>query len=85
MARHLLLFLTLVFWKTSNADPHSKEVIRAMDKIISKHISWNDWDEWNALMQKVSKIQIFKNTYLSISTQTLFIFLIDVYSFSWQI
>ena len=84
MARHLLLFLTLVFWKTSNADPHSKEVIRAMDKIISKHISWNDWDEWNALMQKVSKIQIFKNTYLSISTQTLFIFLIDVYSFSWQ-
>ena len=66
MARHLLLFLTLVFWKTSNADPHSKEVIRAMDKIISKHISWNDWDEWNALMQKVSKIQaqIFKDTYL---------------------
>ena len=57
MARHLLLFLTLVFWKTSNADPHSKEVIRAMDKIISKHISWNDWDEWNALMQKVSKIK----------------------------
>ena len=58
MARHLLLILTLVSWKTSNADPNSKKVIRAMDKIISNHISWNDWDKWNQLMQKVTVIQV---------------------------
>ena len=82
MARHLQLFLILVYWKTSNADPHSKEVIRAMDKIISKHISWNDWDKWNELMQKVAKkLQIFRDTYLP---QKLSNLLIDSYSFSWQ-
>jgi len=31
-------------------DPKAKCVIRAMDKVISDHIAWDDWEAWEKLM-----------------------------------
>ena len=28
----------------------AKCVIRAMDKVISDHVAWDDWEAWNNLM-----------------------------------
>ena len=32
------------------ADPLAKEVIRAMDKVISDHVEWDNWDKWSEIM-----------------------------------
>merc|ERR1711879_916746 len=31
-------------------DPLAKEVIRAMDKVISDHVEWDNWDKWSEIM-----------------------------------
>merc|ERR1712154_537942 len=28
----------------------TKEVIRAMDKVISDHVEWDNWDKWSEIM-----------------------------------
>jgi len=33
-------------------EPYPKIVIRAMDKDISSHIAWDDWDKWNEIFSK---------------------------------
>jgi len=33
-------------------DPKAKCVIRAMDKVISDHVAWDDWPAWEALMKQ---------------------------------
>ena len=48
-----ILMITLLFWQNAIADPIAKEVIRAMDEVIADHIEWDNWEEWNKLMQKV--------------------------------
>ena len=49
-----MLLITLLFWQNAIADPIAKEVIRAMDEVIADHIEWDNWEEWNKLMQKVN-------------------------------
>ena len=48
-----ILMINLLFWQNAIADPIAKEVIRAMDEVIADHIEWDNWEEWNKLMQKV--------------------------------
>jgi len=33
-------------------DPLAKEVIRAMDEVISDHVAWDDWEEWSKIMEE---------------------------------
>ena len=33
-------------------EPYPKTVIRAMDKDISNHIAWDNWEKWNECMSK---------------------------------
>ena len=33
-------------------EPYPKIVIRAMDKDISNHIAWDNWEKWNECMSK---------------------------------
>ena len=34
------------------SEPHTKTVIRAMDKEISNHVAWDDWTKWNEIFSK---------------------------------
>ena len=34
------------------SEPHTKTVIRAMDKEISDHVDWDDWTKWNEIFTK---------------------------------
>jgi predicted ester cyclase len=34
------------------SEPHTKTVIRAMDKEISDHVAWDDWTKWNEIFTK---------------------------------
>ena len=36
-----------------SADPLAKEVIRAMDKVISDHVEWDNWEAWSKIMEEV--------------------------------
>ena len=44
------LFILLVAHTVVQADPLAKEVIRAMDKVISDHVEWDNWDKWSEIM-----------------------------------
>jgi len=50
----LLAFLVLVPLVTADidgcTDPKAKCVIRAMDKVISDHVAWDDWEAWEKIM-----------------------------------
>jgi len=35
-----------------SADPLAKEVIRAMDKVISDHVEWDNWEAWSKIMEE---------------------------------
>jgi len=37
---------------TDCTDPKAKCVIRAMDKVISDHVAWNNWTAWEEIMGK---------------------------------
>ena len=50
MKSPLILASLLVSALVVRADPLAKEVIRAMDKVISDHVEWDNWDEWGKIM-----------------------------------
>ena len=50
MKSPLVLAPLLVSALVVRADPLAKEVIRAMDKVISDHVEWDNWDEWGKIM-----------------------------------
>ena len=49
------LYSIFVIFKLESisADPLAKEVIRAMDKVISDHVEWDNWEAWNKIMEEV--------------------------------
>ena len=47
-----LLYFLLISGLCHGQEPTAKKVIRAMDKDISNHIDWDDWDTWSKLMGK---------------------------------
>ena len=49
-----------------SADPLAKEVIRAMDKVISDHVEWDNWEAWSKIMEEVKFCLInYSKSYLS--------------------
>ena len=48
----LHLVLVLAALGPGLADPLAKEVIRAMDEVISDHVEWDNWEEWSKIMAK---------------------------------
>ena len=44
------LLLCLIVCMGVRSDPLAKEVIRAMDKVISDHVEWDNWDKWSEIM-----------------------------------
>ena len=46
----LHLVLVLAALGPGLADPLAKEVIRAMDEVISDHVEWDNWEEWSKIM-----------------------------------
>ena len=50
--RLLHLVLVLAALGPGLADPLAKEVIRAMDEVISDHVEWDNWEEWSKIMAK---------------------------------
>jgi len=50
MCKQFLIFSFLVGHTVVQADPLAKEVIRAMDKVISDHVEWDNWDKWSEIM-----------------------------------
>ena len=55
------LYSIFVIFKLESisADPLAKEVIRAMDKVISDHVEWDNWEAWNKIMEEV--LSLFRN------------------------
>ena len=53
--RVFCLFSVFVIFKLESisADPLAKEVIRAMDKVISDHVEWDNWEAWSKIMEEV--------------------------------
>ena len=45
-----LIFSFLVCHNLVLGDPLAKEVIRAMDKVISDHVEWDNWEKWSEIM-----------------------------------
>merc|ERR1711874_657884 len=45
-----LIFSFLVCHTLVLGDPLAKEVIRAMDKVISDHVEWDNWEKWSEIM-----------------------------------
>ena len=43
----------LLLLGSCSCDPLAKEVIRAMDEVISDHVAWDDWEEWSKIMEEV--------------------------------
>ena len=33
-------------------EPRAKRVIRTMDRVISDHIDWDDYDAWSKIMER---------------------------------
>merc|ERR1712244_118761 len=50
MVSPVVLFSLLVSTLVVRADPLAKEVIRAMDQVISDHVEWDNWDKWSEIM-----------------------------------
>ena len=46
------LLLCLIVCLGVRSDPLAKEVIRAMDKVISDHVEWDNWDKWSEIMEE---------------------------------
>ena len=53
--RVFCLYSVFVIFKLESisADPLAKEVIRAMDKVISDHVEWDNWEAWSKIMEEV--------------------------------
>ena len=48
---HLVLVLAALLGP-GLADPLAKEVIRAMDEVISDHVEWDNFEAWTEIMAK---------------------------------
>ena len=59
--RVFCLFSVFVIFKMESisADPLAKEVIRAMDKVISDHVEWDNWEAWSKIMEEVKNYCLY--------------------------
>merc|ERR1711874_714481 len=57
-----LIFSFLVCHNLALGDPLAKEVIRAMDKVISDHVEWDNWEKWSEIMAEFFTADMIYNT-----------------------
>ena len=50
MLVRVVVLLSSLFLSPCLGDPLAKEVIRAMDEVISDHVEWDNWDKWSEIM-----------------------------------
>ena len=58
--RIFCLYSVFIIFKLESisADPLAKEVIRAMDKVISDHVEWDNWEAWSKIMEEVKNLSL---------------------------